>query len=82
VEGIGKREEMLIYFIHYRTTYEGAKTISPKVGASGGYYSEMHEARSRSNTLGETGKTFATHVWNDTIAILKKIVPENDIFAW
>jgi hypothetical protein len=50
-----------------RTTYGGAKTImqasiSPNVGASGGYYSDMVESRTRSSTQGETGKQFAEKV--------------------
>lgn len=71
-----------------RTTYEGAKTIiesaiSPKVGESGGYYSEMHESRTRSWTVGEVGKKFATNVWNDTFEILKKVAPgENELYSW
>jgi retinol dehydrogenase-12 len=70
-----------------RTTYEGAKTIidvsiSPNVGASGGYYSDMKESRTRSSTQGETGKKFADNVWKDTIAILKKHVPETAIYSW
>eukprot|EP00026_Physarum_polycephalum_P011688 Phypoly_transcript_11929.p1 GENE.Phypoly_transcript_11929~~Phypoly_transcript_11929.p1 ORF type:complete len:385 (+),score=63.88 Phypoly_transcript_11929:127-1155(+) len=70
-----------------RSTYEGAKTIihasiSPNVGESGGYYSSMKESRSRSSTVGETGKKFADAVWNDTVEILKKHVPNVEIYSW
>eukprot|EP00026_Physarum_polycephalum_P009879 Phypoly_transcript_10016.p1 GENE.Phypoly_transcript_10016~~Phypoly_transcript_10016.p1 ORF type:complete len:346 (+),score=65.47 Phypoly_transcript_10016:277-1314(+) len=74
-------------FMKKRTTYEGAKTIietsvSPKVGPSGGYYSEMGEGRTRSSAQGESGERFAEHVWNDTLAILKRHVPGMEIYDW
>lgn len=68
-------------------TEVGARTIieasvSPKVGESGGYYSSMVEARTRSDTTGEVGKKFADNVWNDTVSILKKHVPQVEIYNW
>lgn len=74
-------------FMKQRPTYEGAKTIidaaiSQKVGVSGGYYSDVEESRTRSETIGETGKKFADNVWKDTIEILKKHVPNTDIYSW
>lgn len=70
-----------------RKTFEGAKTlidasISPNVGESGGYYSSMAESRTRSDTVGEAGKKFQDAVWNDTIEILKKHVPQTEIYSW
>jgi len=70
-----------------RTQYEGAKTIidvsiSPNVGESGKHYANMAEARVRTTVQGETGKKFADNVWNDTIEILKKHVPNVDIYSW
>jgi hypothetical protein len=41
----------------------------------------MKEGRTRSSTKGEVGRQFATNVWNDTFDILKKIAPENELYA-
>ena len=64
----------------------GAKTIihsiSPKVGASGSFYSSVGEFRTRSDTTAEKGKMFADNVWNDTMEILKKHVPNVEFYAW
>lgn len=70
-----------------RPTYEGAKTIihasiSPKVGESGKYYSDMQEFRTRSSANGEIGEKFAENVWKNTIEILKKHVPSTPIYSW
>jgi len=74
-------------FVTKRTTYEGAKTIidasiSPSVGESGGYYSDVGESRTRSNVQGDVGRKFAENVWRDTISILKKQVPDTEIYNW
>jgi hypothetical protein len=42
----------------------------------------MAEAPTRSSVKGESGKAFAENVWNDTIEILKKHVPNTEIYSW
>jgi len=83
----GEAKEKHQTHMKQRTTYEGSKTIihasiSPEVGASGSYYSDMVESRTRSSAQGESGKKFSENVWNDTISILKKHVPETAIYTW
>jgi len=71
-----------------RSTYDGAKSIifaaiDPHVGKSGGFYSEMHEARTNSVTHGQAGQEFAGRVWKDTVEVLRKHLEEGGVLeSW